>query len=976
MLISKKFIYISVFLVFISILLIIKISNPGESLFSTGHLLVSIISSVILFVILNYLRSTQEVLSSSQQESYEKGQRYQTLFKSANDAIFIMDGETFIDCNEKTLEMFGCKREDIIGQPPYKFSPLWQPDGRDSKTKALELIGEALKGNPQFFEWTHIKLDGTPFYAEVSLNKLELSGKNYIQAIVRDVTARKKTEFEMHEKLTRLRIMYDQLPALIWTTDRNLNLLSLSGSNIKQMDIDVSQHIEKSIAEFFNVHDIYSPIIQKHLLALKGESGTFEFTHQGKIYQATVESLKNPSGEIEGTICVAQDITEERRALEELRKKDELYKLLVENASDGIYLLKNKNFIFVNPKFEEITGYRAEEVCNPGFNMMEIITPKYRKIIEQRAEARKRGENISPKYEFEIITKNGDVRYVEANTVPLKIFEDGIQVLGILRDITDEKRSQQIQEKLQLQLEIFFRASMDGCLFMLVPEGEEFYWNDQNNKEKILEHVFKNQRLTMVNRAFVQQYAARDENELLGKTPQDLFQDNIDEAKRIWTELFDNGHVNKVIKTRKLNGEEMWLDVQYVVMYDQDGKIFGHFGIQRDITKNLQEDAERKKLEKMLIQAQKLEALGTLSGGIAHDMNNILSIIKGAVELAQTKSKNDEVINYLNMINNSVERGISVVKQLLFFSKAREPQMSTLSPKKLLVDVKNILNSTFPKNIFIELEDELSELSFINGDEGLLQQALINLAINSRDAMPQGGKITFLLRSCSNLEILNKFGIQTDDEFITIGVNDNGSGIDEDTLTKIFDPFFTTKGPGKGTGLGLSIVYRIITQHGGYIDVQSRINEGTTFLIYLPKIRKKLNEVRKSGGIPKILPTKTILIIDDEDMLRELLKDMLVDAGFNVMTAKDGYEGVEIYMQNKQKIDLVISDIGMPRMGGEETFKKIKAINPSVKFVFISGFLEIDKKQELEKRGISGFIQKPFKAQDMLQLINKIFTES
>lgn len=973
---NNKIVFISVLLIFIASILIIYIIEPQERIFSIGHLLPAILSSAVLFITLYYLNKTGRILQQKQKEIADSELKYKTLFESANDAIFIMDGEIFIDCNDKTLQIFGCKREDIIGQPPYKFSPLWQPDGRDSKTKALELINEALKGNPQFFEWKHIKLDGTSFDAEVSLNKMEISGKSYIQAIVRDITTRKKYEASLHESLTRLRMMNEQLPALIWTTDRNLNLISLSGSGLKKLDGDNLNYFDKSIAEFFNISDLSDPLIQNHLLALKGSNISFEFNHSGKIYQATVEALFNINGEIEGTICVAQDVTEERKALEELRKKDELYKLLVENASDGIYLLKDGSFVFVNHKFEEITGYKAEEVCNPNFNMMDIITPQFRKMVEYRAEARKKGETLPSKYEFEIITKNGEIKVVEVNTVPIKIFENGIQVLGILRDVTEDKKNRQMQEKLKLQLEIFFRTSMDGCFFMLIPEGEEFYWNESSDKDNMLEKILRSQCITMVNKVFVQQYAASDERELIGKTPLDLFNNDIESTKKIWKELFDNGQLRKVIKTSKINGEELWLDIQYVVMYDQEGRIFGHFGIQKDITKSLKEEIEKKNLESMLIQSQKLEALGTLSGGIAHDMNNILSIIKGAVELAQIKNPNEEVTHYLNMINNSVERGVSVVKQLLFFSKAKEPQMTLLSPKKLILDVKNILQSTFPKNIIIEYKNELPEFNLINGDEGLLQQALINIAINSRDAMPNGGKLILNLKGVLNTEIKNRFGDQTDNDFVAISVIDTGIGMDEDTKNRIFDPFFTTKGPGKGTGLGLSIVYRIVSQHNGYIDVQSKLNEGSTFTIYIPILKKHIKEFSTSENEVKKSSNKLILLIDDEDMLRDLLMEMLTKAGYRVMAARDGLEGMEIYKNNKEKIDLVISDIGMPKLGGEEMFKQIKLLNPAVKLIFISGFLEIEKKQELEMHGIKGFIQKPFKANEILKLINNVLGEN
>lgn len=971
--IFKRYIWYTVVpvLFFIQLLLTYLLS-PFESFFHPSHLTVAFFSSSIVFICVSLIMKYYKNVKGTSDELAISSIKYKTLFESANDAIFLMKGEIFVDCNQRTLEMFGCKREEIIGQPPYKFSPLWQPDGRDSKESAMEKINAALAGNPIQFEWQHIKLNGTSFDVEVSLNKVEINNQSMIQAIVRDISERKISEKAIHELVTQFSLINEQLPAIIWTVDKNLEFTSSTGLALKQLGLGKNQVVGSSLFDYFKTDSTDFPVIEYHLMALEGIKSDFDFEWNGRYFQTSVEPLNNIQGERIGVIGVALDITEKKQTEIELQKKEEIYKTLVNNANDAIYLITNNSFVYVNPKFEEITGYTQDEICNENFHFTKLLTPESKLIVEERRLARQRGESIPSKYEFQIVTKNGQVKHVETNTVLISNNSANLQILGIMRDVTEKISADTLQQKLQMQLEIFFRTSLDGCFFMMMPEGQEFYWNETVDKEAILDFALNNQRITMVNDAMIDQYGTEREPDLVGLTPLDFFKHDEEAAKKTWRELFDHGYLRTVTNERKCDGTEMWIDGQYVVMYNVNGKIFGHFGVQRDITETIRGQEEKEKLEKMLMQSQKMEALGTLSGGIAHDINNILGIIIGAVELAKLKSENKEIDHYLDMISSSADRASSVVKQLLFFTQAKDIILKIVSPTKLLNDIQNILIYTLPKNINIQVEINTDNKTRVNCDESLMQQTLVNIAINARDAMPDGGNLIFSVSELTCDETKHKLGIAANSKFLMINISDTGHGIDESAQSRIFDPFYTTKEQGKGTGLGLSIVYRIIKQHNGYIDVTSQVGRGTTFSIYLPIIEELPAEEPPHPLFKKDVGHNTILVIDDEDMLRSLLTEMLTDSGFKVIVASNGLEAIEIYQKQKNEIDLVISDIGMPKMGGEETFKQLKIINPNVKLIFISGFLEIEKKIELENLGICGFVQKPFQAHQLLNLIQQL----
>ncbi|MDP2209096.1 MAG: PAS domain S-box protein, partial [Bacteroidota bacterium] len=357
------------------ILVLTYLLSPFDSFLHITHLAAAFFSSIIVFIcvflVIKYYKNIREASN-----------KYKTLFESANDAIFLMKGETFVDCNQRTLEMFGCKREEIIGQPPYKFSPLWQPDGRDSKESAMEKINAALAGNPKQFEWQHIKLNGTPFDVEVSLNKVEVNNQSMIQAIVRDVTERKNSEKFIHEFVTHLSVLTEQLPAIVWTVDKNLEFTSSTGLALKQLGLEKNQVVGSTLFDYYKTDSTDFPAIKYHLMALEGIKSDFDFEWNGRYFQSSVEPLKNIQGESIGVIGVALDITERKQTEIELQKKEEIYKTLVTNANDAIYLITNNSFIYVNPKFEEITGYKQDEICNENFHFTKLLTPESKLIVE------------------------------------------------------------------------------------------------------------------------------------------------------------------------------------------------------------------------------------------------------------------------------------------------------------------------------------------------------------------------------------------------------------------------------------------------------------------------------------------------------------------------------------------------------------------------------------------------------------------
>lgn len=427
----------------------------------------------------------------------------------------------------------------------------------------------------------------------------------------------------------------------------------------------------------------------------------------------------------------------------------------------------------------------------------------------------------------------------------------------------------------------------------------------------------------------------------------------------------NNLPVTHTFRIRNRVGREYTIELS-VVKIDWEGRP-ATLNVARDIT-------EQKKLEAQLCQAHKMEAVGTLAGGIAHDFNNLLQAVQGYAELLLMKKKHGEAgYRELQEISRAAKRGGELTRQLLTFSRKIDSRLQPTDLNQTVEHVRMLLERTIPKMIQIELH-LTKNLWFVDADESQIEQILMNLAVNARDAMPEGGRFIIETKNVFLNEDHHSAPPEaTPGEYVLLAVTDTGYGIDKNILEHIFDPFFTTKEIGKGTGLGLAMVYGIVKSHSGYITCHSKPGEGTTFNIYFPVVK---HSVQTPAVIPEVtsrqVGSETILVVDDDDSIRELGEQILQSFGHTIISAKDGESALRIYRDEKDRIDLVILDLIMPGIGGRQCLHKLLEIDPKVKVIVASGHCDSGQIESVTEIGAKAFIKKPYDVRQMIKTVREV----
>ncbi len=425
------------------------------------------------------------------------------------------------------------------------------------------------------------------------------------------------------------------------------------------------------------------------------------------------------------------------------------------------------------------------------------------------------------------------------------------------------------------------------------------------------------------------------------------------------------------LEQKTKDGQSVTVESHWTLVHDDQGRPKSVLSINTDIT-------EKKQLEAKFLRAQRMESIGTLAGGIAHDLNNILQPISLAMDLFRSDLTEPQSRSTLELVTANAQRATSLVKQVLSFARGVEGERVSVRPKSLVSEIGSIIRETFPKSISF-CERPAQDVWPVLGDSTQLHQVLLNLCVNSRDAMPKGGILTLTVE---NAEVDERFATKhadaTPGRYVVFTVADTGNGIPESLREKIYDPFFTTKSQGQGTGLGLATTLGIIRSHGGFITLESEVNRGTTFKIYVPA--SEAAPSRSSGPVKSLAELRgrgeLILAVDDEPVLLNVLCRSLEMNGYRVLSASDGTEGMRVYLENQDQIDLVISDMLMPGMDGPALITALKKINPDVNIVASTGMTSTESLETIKQAGVTRVIPKPCPARALLQTVQEILTQT
>ncbi|HZY09813.1 MAG TPA: PAS domain S-box protein [Bacteroidota bacterium] len=642
-------------------------------------------------------------------------------------------------------------------------------------------------------------------------------------------------------------------------------------------------------------------------------------------------------------VGIGRDNTERRKAEKLLKETEQRLRNLVSNITIVLFTIDSKGiFTLSEGRGLKSLGLKPDEVV--GRSVFDV----YRDVPSIITNVRRAlaGE------EFTSTVEVGDVIF-ETHYTPVFDANHTVQsIIGVATDVTARRRAEQQLVQSEGKYRTLFEESQDGIYFS-TPDG----------------------KLLDLNPAAMEIFGITSEDELekidiekdfyFNPVDREIFKRNL--ARQGFVTDFEN-----VVK-RKDGQKRVVLETASAVR-DAQGKVIAYRGFIRDMT-------DRKILEEQLRQSQKMESIGTLAGGIAHDFNNILGIISGYAQvLTNDKIEREKFIRGIEVIKKAVDRGATLVKQMLTFARRADVASKPLMVNDTIHELAKMFAQTFPKSIKISL-DLNDNLPYILADAGQLHQAILNLSINARDAMVEesedaagGSTLTLSTTTIDGVNLRHKFPNALADKYVMVSVGDTGMGMDEATKVRMFEPFFTTKGVGKGTGLGLAVVYGFVNSHHGYIDVESTKGVGTTFHLYFPVQEGIDEELPLLDTQPRVIKdgSETLLIVEDEDMLLDLLTEVLQNHGYKVLTARDGLEAIRVYERNMDKVTLVLSDMGLPKLGGWEMFLQLKKMNPDIKLILASGYLNPQIKNEMLQEGAKDFIQKPYIVNEILYRIRDV----
>jgi len=762
----------------------------------------------------------------------------------------------------------------------------------------------------------------------------------------------------------RLRVMLEQLPAVVWTTDSRLEFTTSQGAALAGLGLQPDQAVGQSIFEYFGTDDEEFPPIKAHRQALAGTPVAYEMEWGGQSFHSLVEPLRADDGSIVGTVGVALDVTEIRTSEAALRASEERYRDFLAHSSEGIWRLELDEPMPVSLAVDEQVEFLYEHghfaECNHALSFMvglespsQLVGATLGRLLSQddpqildHLRLFMTSDYDLEAAEIEGVDRQGRSRCHQINLTGILQDQRLVRLWGTHRDVTDHRRAEQALRASEERYREIFEGSLD-TLYISTPEGQ----------------------LLDINPAGLRLFGYDSKEELLQVDLEELYIDP-GARQRSLEALSQKGFLRDYeLRLRRKDGSQATILVTTTAVEDESGNLYALRGMLRDVT-------EQRALEEQLLRSQRMEAVGRMAGGVSHDFNNLLTVINGRSDLLRAQiDPGSPLAAEVDEIKAAGERAAALTRQLLVLSRRRSSFPQAINLNDLMQNMENLLRRSVGELVEL-VADFDQEIASVKADPGQMEQVILNLALNARDAMPRGGRLVI---GSSNVSVapgsaLANFGLDPG-AYVLLRCEDDGTGIDPSIQGQIFEPFFSTKDPSEGTGLGLSTVYGIVQQSGGYIRVESELGRGACFEVYLPAVSEPVEPSAKEVVEPTSPSgTETVLLVEDEDAVRGLLRRFMDAKGYRVLEASDGEEALKVVDEESGQIDLLFTDLVMPGMGGFELAHRLEAKLPEVKILFMSGYSE--GADAFFKSGLvsdaRSFLQKPFSTDLLAQRLREV----
>jgi PAS domain S-box-containing protein len=890
----------------------------------------------------------------------ESEAKYSALVENAQDAIVILQDGICKYVNKAAEVIYGYTLEELQQRP---FIELVAPESREKVVKRYQSYFAGDEEVARLHHAVVIHKDGTRREVESTGAVIEYQGNPAILGIFRDVTNRQQVEKALRESEERYRSVIQTCPDAITLSDLEGKLITANEQAARVHGCDSVEEmlsLGKTAFDFIAPEDLPRAIENAQKTLQEGSVHDIEYTllrKDGSRFPAELSAsvIPDAEGQPKAFVGVVRDITERKQVEEALRNSEQFSSSLLDSTPNAIIVINPDTSIqYVNRALETLTGYSAGEIVG-----RKAPFPWWTKeTLEKTTQDLKDGMSGKARHLEEFfVKKTGEKFWVEIFSVRVERDGEFKYYVSNWVDITERRRSEQALRDSEERYRTLVQTSPDAIVL-----------TDMNNK------------LVMVNQQTAQLLGFDSADEVLEKV-ENVFAYIDPEFQEIAHRRFEGyeqtrGSRASIYRLVRRDNSKVYAEVNSSVLTDVDEKLVGVISVIRDITDRVRAEEERRRLEEQIQHAQKLESLGILAGGIAHDFNNLLMGVLGNASLALLDLPEGSPVRHsVEQIEKTARAAADLTNQMLAYSGKGRFVVEPVELSKLVKDMAGLLKVSISKKVDLKFDFD-RDLPPVDADAAQLRQVIMNLIINASEAI--GDEIGVVSVRTGTIQADSSFFAETythdnlpEGTYVYLEVSDSGCGMDPETLDRIFDPFFTSKFTGRG--LGLAAVLGIVRGHQGAVRVQSEPGQGTTIrVVFPPSKAEKHPPAPEPESRKPVKASGKILVVDDEATIRDVSRRMLESSGFEVITAKNGREAVEIFKQQGEEIAGVLLDATMPQMDGLETFKELRHIQEDIRVVLSSGYSEQEATQRFTGKGLTGFIQKPYRFNDLIDKMHEV----